>query len=192
MRSLVYYVATTLDGYIAGPDGAYEFFGLADDLGEYINARYPETMPTAYRQALGRDDAPNGRFDTVVMGRGTYEPAFKHGITSPYAHLRQIVFSRTLPPQDGVEVTAADPVTVIRELKQQDGGDIWLCGGGELAGRLLDEIDEFVVKLNPIVAGDGIPLVRHGFDPRRLELADTRPFGSGVVLLQYLSRAGRG
>lgn len=189
MRALVYYVATTVDGYIAAPDGAYGFFGLADDLGEFIDATYPETMPTGYRQARGSDDVPNGRFDTVVMGRGTYDPAYLHGITSPYAHLRQIVFSRSLEPQADVEVVDGDPAAYMRDLKRQDGGDIWLCGGGDLAGQLLDEIDEFIVKLNPIVAGDGIPLVRHGFDPRRLELAESRAFGSGVVLLRYLSTA---
>jgi dihydrofolate reductase len=190
MRALVYYVATTLDGFIAAPDGSWEFFGLADDLAEFINGTYPEAMPTGYRRALGIDGKPSGRFDTVLMGRGTYEPALREGITSPYAHLKQYVFSRTLPPaaEPEVEIVGGDPAEFVRELKRRDGGDIWLCGGGDLAGQLLPEVDEFIIKLNPLVIGSGIPLARRDFDPRRLTLLDSRAFGSGVVLLRY--RAG--
>jgi dihydrofolate reductase len=190
MRSLVYYVATSLDGFIAAPDGSWEFFGLSDDLAEFINGTYPEAMPTGYRRAAGTDGKPNGRFDTVLMGRGTYQPALREGVTSPYAHLKQFVFSRTLPPatEPEVEIVGSDPGEFVRALKQQDGGDIWLCGGGDLAGQLLPEVDEFLIKLNPVVIGSGIPLARRDFDPRRLTLIDNRAFGSGVVLLRY--RAG--
>ena len=190
MRSLVYYVATSLDGFIAGPDGSWEFFGLPGDLLEFINGTYPETMPTGYRRAIGTDGKPGARFDTVVMGRGTYEPALSQGITSPYAHLKQYVFSRTLPPaaEPEVEIVDSEPVAFVRALKRQDGGDIWLAGGGDLAGQLLPEVDEFVVKVNPMVIGSGVPLARRDFEPRRLALIDSRALGSGVVVLRY--RAG--
>jgi dihydrofolate reductase len=190
MRKLVYYVAASLDGYIAAPDGSWEFFGpLDDELTAYINARYPETVPTALREQLGIT-APHQVFDTVVMGRGTYEPALRMGITSPYAHLEQFVFSTTLDPatDPAVTIVADDPVAYLRKLKGQPGRDIWLAGGGAFAGAVRSEIDEFVVKLNPVLAGDGIPLVAGPFDPSRLTLTDATPVGaSGVVVLRYVA-----
>jgi hypothetical protein len=90
-------VASTIDGQIAGPDGQFDFFPFEPGLSEYVNSTYPETVPTGYRTALGID-APNARYDALVMGRGTYEPALKMGVTSPYAHLKQRSFRwRSLP-----------------------------------------------------------------------------------------------
>jgi len=188
MRKLVYFVASTLDGFIAAPDGSFGFFPFSvdSDLARHIQAEYPETLPTAFRQALGFDTAPNRVFDTVVMGRGTYEPALQEGITSPYRHLRQYVFSRSMAPLDPeVEVVADDPAEFVRALKREDGKDVWLCGGGQLAGVLWREIDELVVKLNPLAAGDGIPLARRAFDPTLLTLRSAQPMADGVVLLHY-------
>lgn len=82
-------------------------------------------------------------------------------------------------------MVAADPVEFVRALKREDGTDIWLCGGGELAGVLWTEIDELVVKLNPLASGDGIPLARRGFDPTLFSLASAQPMADGVVLLRY-------
>ncbi|MBQ1075909.1 dihydrofolate reductase [Micromonospora sp. C31] len=186
MRKLVYYVASTLDGFIAAPDGSYDFFPLDPDLAAHLAAHWSQTLPTFAHPQFGIDE-PTGRFDAVVMGRATYEPALKTGVTSPYAHLQQYVFSRTLPPaaEPEVEIVSTDPVEFVRELKRRPGRDIWLCGGGQLAGQLLPEVDELVVKLNPYVVGSGVPLAARGFDPRRFDLVDTRPFDSGVVILHY-------
>lgn len=182
----MYYVASTVDGFIAAPDGAYDFFGLDPDAGRHLATHWPQTFPTVAHEQLGID-RPQGRFDTVLMGRATYEPALKVGITSPYAHLRQYVFSRSLPASDdpAVQVVSGDPVAFVQGLRQQPGRDIWLCGGGDLAGQLLPEVDELVVKVNPIVAGSGIPLATRAFDPRRLTLTDATPIGGGVVVLRY-------
>ncbi|MFG1678181.1 dihydrofolate reductase family protein [Micromonospora sp. NPDC049282] len=187
MRNLVYFVASTLDGFIAAPDGSFDFLPLEPDVAPYLVSDWPQTLPTFAHAQLGVQSPPTGRFDTVLMGRASYEPGLKIGVTSPYAHLRQYVFSRSLPPADypDVEVVAGDPVAFVRDLKAQPGGDIWLCGGGQLAGQLLDEVDELVVKLNPVVVGSGIPLVDRGFSPSRLTLTSARPFDSGVVVLRY-------
>jgi dihydrofolate reductase len=188
MRKLVYFVATTIDGVIAAPDGSYEFFGAQDDVIQYMATNYPETVPTHLRAPLGID-APNQHFDTVVMGRHTYDPALQAGVTNPYAHLQHIVFSRSLTSSDpAVQVVADDPLTVVDKLKQQPGMDIWLAGGGNLAGQLLPAVDELVIKLNPLVAGTGIRLAETGFDPHRFTLLETTPLASGVVVLRY--RAG--
>ncbi|MFC7546040.1 dihydrofolate reductase family protein [Plantactinospora sp. GCM10030261] len=186
MRDLVYYVASSLDGFIAGPEGEFDFFPFEGGLKAYVTSTYPETLPTPYRAAVGLD-VPNARFDTAIMGRGTYEPGLREGFTSPYAHLRQYVFSRTLPaaPDPEVTVLADDPLPFVRELKRQEGQDIWLCGGGTLAAELLPEIDELCVKLNPVVVGAGIPLFTRSFEPWRFTITETRPFDTGVVLLRY-------
>ncbi|NIL39850.1 dihydrofolate reductase [Salinispora arenicola] len=192
MRKLVYFVAVTLDGFIAAPDGSFDFFSLEPDVAPYLVAEWPQTLPTFTHAQLGVASPAAGRFDTVLMGRVTYEPGLKLGYTSPYDHLKQYVFSRSLTPAEypGVEIVSGDPTAFVRQLKAQPGRDIWLCGGGQLAGQLLDDVDELVLKLNPVVVGSGIPLVDRGFDPHRFALTSTRPFDSGVVVLRYTRHAG--
>ena len=167
MRTLTYYVNASLDGFIAGPGGEVDVFPFTDDLRDHITARYPETLPTHLRGPLGVPDAPNRRFDAVVMGRRTYEPALALGITSPYAHLDQYVVSATLPAdqpadQPGPTLVPDDPVALVRRLKAQDGLGVWLAGGGRLAGAVLDEVDVLVVKRSPVVLGAGVPMVAGG------------------------------
>ena len=188
MRKLVYYVAATADGFIAGPEGQFDFLLFESDIQAMIITELPETLPGPARVAMGIDDVANQRFDAVVMGRGTYEPGLAAGMTSPYPQLRQYVFSRTLAQLDpAVQVVATDPAEFVRQLKQDDGRDIWLCGGATLAAELLDEIDELIIKRNPIVIGAGIPLFRGPFVPTKLVLAGARPLSeSGVVIETYV------
>ena len=189
MRKLTYYIATSLDGFIAGPDGGFDFFAFEGDLAAAILADYPETMPVHAREPLGIADAANARFDTVLMGRATYEPALALGITSPYAHLRQFVFSRTLEQRDpAVQIVGGDPVEFVRELKRQDGTGIWLCGGATLAGQLVDEIDELIIKRYPVVLGSGIPLFHAPFAVTNVVLTDSRVFNTGATISTYVQR----
>jgi dihydrofolate reductase len=194
MRKLTYFVASTIDGFIAAPDGDFDFFSpyLTDDFLPLLTTEYPETLPTPARAALGIADAPNARFDTVLMGRGTYDPGLAVGLTSPYTHLRQIVFSRSLrvSPDPAVEITAEDPTTLLRQLKQEQGLGIWLCGGADLAGQLLPEIDELIIKQYPVVAGAGVPLFRAEFSPRAFTLTDSRVFDCGNLVLTYAKASG--
>ncbi|WP_020669497.1 dihydrofolate reductase family protein [Amycolatopsis nigrescens] len=189
MRKLTYYIAISIDGFIAGPDGDIGFYLLEGDHSAAMTERYPETVPTGWREAAGITGA-NREFDTVLMGRGTYEFGLRDGRPSPYAHLRQYVFSSTLnetdlPADAGIELVTGDPVAKVRELKRSAGGGIWLCGGGGLAGALREEIDELVVKIHPVVAGAGIPMFGGGFRPERYTVTDSRVFDSGVAVLTY-------
>ena len=120
MRKLAYYVAVTLDGFIAARDGNADFFPLGEAYLRQLLQEFPETFPGHARRALGID-APNVRFDTLVMGQGTYDPALRLGITSPYPHLRQYVFSRSLAPSTdpAVTVVSGDPVPVVQRLKAE-------------------------------------------------------------------------
>ncbi|MEU0677802.1 dihydrofolate reductase family protein [Streptomyces sp. NPDC006172] len=197
MRKLVYYIAVSLDGRIAGPGGEFDFYPAGDErqaaaYTAWTNALYPETVPTAFRAAVGLGDAPNRHFDTVVMGLGGYRPALDAGITSPYAHLRQYVVSSTLDPDvdPAVTVVPGDPLALVRELKREEGSglDVWLCGGGKLAGAVLPEIDELVVKSYPVVAGAGIPVFDGDFDPTVFDVAERTAFPSGVTLTHLTRR----
>ncbi|MFI1953986.1 dihydrofolate reductase family protein [Streptomyces xinghaiensis] len=196
MRKLVYYIASTLDGFIAGPDGADPtgpggFWPIPEDYLAHIVAEYPETLPAPARAALSVTGEAK-RFDTVIEGRRTYEIGLKADITDAYPHLRHLVVTRTLSesPDPAVELVPGDPVAKVRELKREDGGngkDIWLIGGGELAGALYGEIDELIIKLSPLTVGNGIPLFspRAAFDPRRWDLTDHTVLGSGAAFLTY-------
>ncbi|WP_055565038.1 dihydrofolate reductase family protein [Streptomyces atriruber] len=192
MRKLVYYIGASVDGYIAGPKGEYDFYpvGDADRAAEYaarVNARFPETVPTALRPHVGLADAANARFDTVLMGHNTYRQALAHGTPSPYAHLRQFVLSNSLgtAPDPAVTVAAGDPLALVRDLKRQQGQDIWLCGGGRVAAALLPELDELIVKSYPVVAGAGIPVFDGQFDPTRFRVTARESFDNDVLMTWF-------
>ncbi|MFD5946657.1 dihydrofolate reductase family protein [Streptomyces collinus] len=197
MRKLVYYIAVTLDGRIAGPKGEYDFFPAGTEqqsaaYSAWANTLYPETVPTAYRAAAGLADTPNRSFDTVVMGAATYRAPLEQGVTNPYAHLRQYVVSSTLghDVDPAVTVVPGDPLTLVRELKREQDSvsDIWLCGGGKLAGALLPEIDELVVKHYPVVAGAGTMAFDGAFAPTVFDVAERTAFPNGVTLTHLTRR----
>lgn len=191
MRKLVYFIASSVDGFIAGPDradpsGPDGFWPIGRDYVEHLVRHYPETLPAAARSALGVS-APGTRFDTVISGRRTYEIGVSAGVTNAYPHLRHLVFSRTLAasPDPSVEIVSGDPREVVRALKQEEGKDLWLVGGGDLAGTLYDDIDQLIVKLSPLTLGRGVGLFGDAarFDVRRWELVDSTVLPSGVTFL---------
>jgi len=167
MRRVVYSVAASLDGYIARPGGGYDWI--------------PEDP--------GMDwDAFMSRFDTVLMGRGTYEMAAAQGSGATLPGLRTYVFSTTLEGEDHPDVTVVeDAVDTVERLRSGAGKDIWLMGGGVLFGFLLAAglVDGVEVGIVPILLGDGIPLLPPGDASARLELRETRTFQSGIVLLEF-------
>ncbi|MFJ8144185.1 dihydrofolate reductase family protein [Streptomyces sp. NPDC096048] len=190
MRKLTYFIACSIDGFIGGPDGdaSFMFPFVDEEFFAFLASEYPETVSTQGRRRLGIDDLPNKRFDTVVQGRASYDLALREGITSPYAHLREYVASRTLTesPDPNVEIIPADLVGRVRELKAEDSAfDIYLCGGSVVAGELIDEIDELVVKTYPVVLGTGMPMFGSGFQVSEFVPETVRTFGNGVVVRTY-------
>lgn len=193
MRKLVYFIAVSIDGFIAGPDGSDPtgpdgFWPVGQDYVKHLAETYPETLPAPAREALGVT-AEGTHFDTVLEGRRTYMIGVDAGLPNAYPHLRHFVFSRTLTesPDPGVELVASDPVEKVRELKREDGKGIWLCGGGELAGVLRDEIDRLVVKVGPLTLGSGTPLFsqKTPFEPVHYERTDAVLLDSGTIFLTY-------
>jgi dihydrofolate reductase len=196
MRSLVYYVAVSLDGFIAAPDGDFSAFLAEGDHMTALVRDHPDTLPGAARDALGVSVPPT-RFDTVVMGWNTYAVALPVGISDPYPHLRTIVFTsdpdarraEAGPGAARVEFTSDDPGATIRQLKTDPSPlAVWLCGGGQLAGAVHDEIDSLVLKVNPIVLGDGIGLfggLAGAREQRAFTLSGSTAYDSGVVINEY-------
>ncbi|MFV0133694.1 dihydrofolate reductase family protein [Streptomyces sp. HMX87] len=190
MRELSYFIACSIDGFIGAPDGdASAMLRFSDEeiLG-FLKEEHPETLPTHGRRPLGIDDLPNKRFDTIIQGRASYDLALKEGITSPYAHLREYVASRTLTtsPDPNVEIISTDLVGRVRALKAEDSEyDIYLCGGATVAGELFDEIDELVIKTYPLVLGSGMPMFGSGFAASEFALESVRTFGNGMLVRTY-------
>jgi|SRR5690606_6379374 len=173
MRKIVYYVASSLDGFISGPD---------DQVGDFV---YTGSGVEQYLEDLKS-------FDTVIMGRSTYEFGYRFGVApgdpSPtYQHMKHYIFSNNLQleqlhPQ--VVIKKLNP-REIDKLKEEEGTDIYLCGGGQLAGWLLDhqKIDLLKIKLNPLLLGRGTRLFGESTAKHKLELVDAKRYDNGLQIM---------
>jgi dihydrofolate reductase len=167
-RRLRYQVAVSLDGFIAGPNGEYDWI----------------VMDTAIDFA-----ALFKEFDTAVMGRKTYEMMTAQGGHGAMPGLDVLVFSRTLPAASyrGVRIFNDNPAAIVSALKAKPGRDIWLFGGGGLFRSLLDAglVDTVEVAVMPVLLGAGIPLLPPGA-ATKLVLAHQKILPvSGIVVLSY-------
>ncbi len=166
MRPIRYNVAASLDGYIAGPNGEFDWI-IMD--------------PSIDFAALFKD------FDTLLMGRHSFEVTHK-GSEPMFPHMKTVVCSRSLSGDDLPDVDIAnDAVARARELKSESGGDIWLFGGGALFRSLLDArlVDSVEVSVIPIILGGGIPLAAPGPKSPPLSLRESKSLPSGIVMLKY-------
>jgi dihydrofolate reductase len=185
-RKLVYYVACTVDGFIAREDGSFDWALFQGEHLTDLIEKFPETFPTHLRRTLVVPENAR-RFDTVLMGRKTYEVGLKAGITSPYEHLRQFVVSASMQesPDSTVHLHRGDALELVRQLKAEQGKDIWLCGGAKLAAGVFTEIDELILKINPILIGSGIPLFDGVAVTRAATLSEHKVYPNGFVLVRY-------
>jgi len=168
MRKIRYIVAMSVDGYIAGPTGETDWI---------------VTDPDVDFAALW------AQFDTVLMGRRTYEVGSKRLGEKTFAGVTSIVFSRTMKPQDYPGVTVLPQLNAewAQALKSQSGKDIWLLGGSELFRAFLDSglVDHVEVSMIPVLLGNGIPLLPSPYTPTMLKLLNSKIYRSGRVSLAY-------
>lgn len=173
MRNIIYYVAASIDGFIAGSNGDISKF-VAEGSGV---EQYLHDLQV---------------FDTVIMGRHTYEFGYHYGLQPgqpAYPNMRHYIFSNTLHLEtlsNQVHLCKLDP-EFIHTLKAEAGTDIYLCGGGQFAGWLLDHglIDRLKIKLNPFVAGDGIRLFGDSKRTVSMELEEAKVYENGLQILDY-------
>lgn len=167
MRRVRYSVAMSLDGYIAGPKGEYDWIVID---------------PEIDFGAMFKD------FDTVLMGRKSYDAARKQGGYG-MPGMKAYVFSKTLRQKDCPGATVSDdPKETVTALKKQKGKDIWLFGGGELFRSLLalGLVDAIEVTVIPVLLGRGLPLLPSPATLAKLKLTKQRVFEkTGTVLLHY-------
>jgi dihydrofolate reductase len=175
MSELVYHVGTTVDHFIAGPNGEIDPTVFLFE-GEHI----PDFL------------AGIQHYDTVLMGGKTYEYGFQFGKKPgepAYDGIKHYIFSNSIDfeSNDEVELVKENAVAFIKNLKQVSNQKIWLCGGGQLAGTLLDNelIDTLILKIYPTMIREGIPLFGSSKKQIQLELLDLKHYANGVILPTY-------
>jgi dihydrofolate reductase len=177
-RKVVVYLATSADGYIARADGSVEWLDRPGTAGDYGMGAFTR------------------RIDTVLWGRKTYELALGFGerATEGFGSAKNYVFSRRSPTSvaAGFEFVDEPIADFVRQLRAKPGKDIWVMGGAQVIGALVDagEVDSFVLHVIPTLIGEGIPLLAPGRRLVPLRLRSARSFADGVVRLHYLVERG--
>jgi dihydrofolate reductase len=169
MRLVRYGGAMSLDGYIAGPNGEYDWIVIDPEI-DFA--------------------AMSGEFDTYLIGRKTFEAMGRMGNDSKTTPgIKNIVFSRTLKQSDYPNITISpDAVGLVAELRRSPGKDIALFGGGELFRSLLAAglVDRIEVSLIPVLLGGGIPLLPPPAGRAKLKLRRQRLYEkTGTIGLEY-------
>lgn len=173
MKKIIYYVASSLDGYIAGEN---------DDISKFI----------LQGEGVEKYQSDLASFLTVIMGRKTYEFGFQYGLEPgqpAYPNMEHHIFSNSLKIDNLSETVKIEKLSIekVNEIRQNAKTDIYLCGGGQFAGWLLENglIDQLKLKLNPIVLGSGTRLFGSSTANESWELTEKESFSDGLQILTY-------
>lgn len=171
-RKIIVFIAASLDGFIAGPDDNLSFLDLVAKEGEdYGYAAFMSGV------------------DTVILGRKTYDWVMKQVPVFPHAEMESYVITRTAKPMLGKTVFyTGNPVTLVKELVQKEGKNIFIDGGAELVNTLLkaQQVDEIYLSVIPVILGDGVRLFHTGNPMQVSKLVSTQQFSTGLVQLHYV------
>jgi dihydrofolate reductase len=161
-------LAVSLDGFIEGPGGEYDWCMTDQDYG----------MSDFFK-----------RIDAVFIGRRSYEMAQNAENSGDWMpEVKEYVFSNTLKEvKEGAEIISGDIRTAVEKIRSEPGKDIWLFGGADLTSSLMKEgfIDEITLAVHPILLGTGKPLFSDIKGRIPLELINTVRYDTGLVILSY-------
>lgn len=170
MRKVILFIASSLDGFIAGKSSEIDWLFTDQDYG------YTEFFKT---------------IGVVIMGRKTYEQVLTFG-EYPYKGTEGYVFSRSRAGTRDANVTfvSGNIAQFVDSLKAEPEKDIWLVGGSEVIQPFLehDLIDEFIISIHPVILGGGIPLFRPPLPKRDLRLKNCKTFDTGLVRVTYVRK----
>jgi dihydrofolate reductase len=170
-RKVVIFIAMSLDGYIARPDGDIGFLSVVEQKG--VDYGYSDFMKSV---------------DTVIIGRKTYDHVIEMGYDYPHQDKDVYILSRSERPEVGLPKYFKGSLEgLVAELKAKEGKDILCDGGADVINAMLNEnlIDEFIVSVIPLLLGDGIPLFKAGRPENQLELISSKQYEKGLVQLHY-------
>jgi dihydrofolate reductase len=170
-RKVISYIAMSLDGYIAKPDGDISFLSKVEKAGEDYG--YSDFIKT---------------IDTIIVGRKTFDKILSLGFEYP-GHDKDIyVITRNVKQGNGrIKYYSGSLNNLISELKNKQGINIFCDGGSEIINELLHDnlIDEFIISIIPLILGEGISLFKNGTPQLNLKLLNCENFDSGLVQLHY-------
>jgi dihydrofolate reductase len=170
-RKVIVYIAASVDGYIAAPDGDLSFLSKVEKEGEdYGYAAFISTV------------------DTVVLGKNTYDKILSMGYPFPHADKDAYVITRTERETKGfTHFYKGDVAELITTLKKNEGKNIFIDGGAFVVNELLKKglVDELYLSYIPVLLGDGIKLFSTGIPLQNLELLTVKKFETGLVQLHY-------
>lgn len=176
MRKIILYIATSINGYIAKADGSVDWL---------------EEIPQPANEDYGYEQFMES-IDTTIQGRATYNQIINWGIEFPYKKTMNYVLTTDNSLQNNEDVTFinSNHVEFINDLKQKPGKDIWLIGGGQINGFLLENnlIDEVQQFLMPIIIADGINLFGTYDGVTKLKVINNKVYSSGVVKYHYRAK----
>jgi dihydrofolate reductase len=172
MKKIILYIAASLDGRIAEPDGGLEW------LTGFPN---PEKTDYGYKDLLTS-------VDTVIMGGKTYRELLNMDVIWPYLNQQTYVVSHhEWSAKENIHFITENVIEAIFTSRNEPGKDIWLVGGGELISMLLatNLVDEIRICYIPVILGKGIPLFPDHPKASKWELMDNRAYKSGVLMVEY-------
>lgn len=168
MRKLILGVAVSLDGFIEGPNGEYDWCFTDQDYG----------LSDFFK-----------RIDSIFMGRKSYEMAQSMGEAPPgFPNLKEYIFSTTLTEiKAGAVLIKTNIKEEIEKIKKENGKDIWLFGGASLTTSLINlgVVDEISLAVHPVILGAGKPLFSNINARVHLKLTDSKTYSTGLVSLTY-------
>lgn len=172
MKKIKLYITASLDGYIARHDGDLDW------LMEFPN---PSKEDYGYKEFFAS-------IDTVIMGGRTYRDIMCMDVVWPYKDKATYIITRNpVMKRDNVNFITENIIETISQLREEEGKDIWLVGGGELITMLLNQdlVDEMIITYIPVILGNGISLFQNNPKESKWNLVENKSYDNGALSVRY-------